>query len=180
MKKITAILILTAFAFQLCFAQDIYYTRNATLFLNGALDGKTVQLQTTELSVKLDYETADIIIKFPFSSLVTEIDSLQEMIKNTTTEVVFDGKLGLEYINTETHPPMKFTLEGWLNIGKEETLVEGEGELHHIGKANQYACMLGLTLHLDLEALGVKLPLNGMKQEFEAVITQALLQSDKN
>ncbi len=163
------------------FAQlDTYYTRNATLNLNAELNGESLKLRTHELSVMLDYETAYIIIRFPVRSLQTGVDSLDAMLKGSTTEVVFDGKLGIEYVNTEDHPPMKFTTEGWLAVGDSKTLITGGGELHHIGNTTTYACMLGLTMQLGFEELGLDLPMPGLENEFEVVITQALLQRDKN
>ncbi|MCB0634383.1 MAG: hypothetical protein R2824_32870 [Saprospiraceae bacterium] len=180
MKKMLIVLLFIAGGLQHGFSQDIYYTRNATLVLNGELDGKALTLQTGELNVKLDYETTEIIIRFPVSSLITDLDNLQTRIEKTNSEVIYEGKLGLEYVNTENHPPMQFTTEGWLNINGEKRLIEGTGELHHIGKSNQYACMLGLNMVLDLEVLHIHLPIEGLENEFEVVITQALLQRDKN
>ena len=176
MKKMLILLLFIAIGRQHGLSQDIYYTRNATLFLNGELNGKALTLQTTELNVKLDYETAEIII----SSLATDLDSLQTQIEKINSEVVYEGKLGLEYVNTENHPPMQFTTEGWLNINGEKKLIEGTGELHHIGQSNQYACVLGLKMILDLEVLNMHLPVQDLNSEFEVVITQALLQRDKN
>ncbi|PHN01846.1 hypothetical protein [Flavilitoribacter nigricans] len=180
MKKILILLLLIAIGLQSGLSQDIYYTRNATLTLNGGLSGKALTLQTSELNVKLDYETAEIIIRFPVSSLTTDLDSLQTRIEKSNSEVVYEGKLGLEYVNTENHPPMQFTTEGWLNINEEKQLIEGTGELHHIGKSNQYACVMGLNMILNLDALNIYLPIEGLDSEFEVVITQALLQRDKN
>lgn len=180
MKKILILLLLIAIGLQYGLSQDIYYTRNATLYLNGGVNGKALTLQTSELNVKLDYETAEIIIRFPVSSLTTDLDSLQHWIQNINSEVIYEGKLGLDYVNTENHPPMQFTTEGWLNINTEKRLIEGNGELHHVGQSNQYACVLGLNMILDLKALNIHLPIEGLDSEFEAIITQALLQRDKN
>ncbi len=181
MKKILLTLIVVTVFWSIGFAQaDTYYTRNATLTLNSEWNGEPLQLITRELSVMLDYETAFIIIRFPVSSLETEADSLNTMLDRSKVEVVFDGKLGMEYINTQDHPPMKFETEGWLTIGDSKELVTGEGELHHIGNSTKYACMLGMTMQLNFEDLGLPLPLSGMDKRFEAIITQALLQRDKN
>jgi hypothetical protein len=181
MKKVFLTLIALSVFWSIGFAQaDTYYTRNATLTLNAELDGEALKLVTRELSVMLDYETAFIIIRFPVSSLETEADSLNAMLEKSRTEVVFDGKLGMEYVNTEDHPPMKFETEGWLIMGSSKALVNGKGELHHIGNTTKYACMLGLTMQLDFKDLQIPPPLSGLNENFEAIITQALLQRDKN
>ncbi len=181
MKKIFLITAILMTACSMGFAQeDTYYTKGAILQLNGELDGKPLHLQTNELGVMLDYETAYIIVRFSIRSLQTEVDSLNKMFDKNKLEVVFDGKLGLEYVNTEDHPPIKFTTEGWLTVGDSKSLVRGEGELHHIGNTTTYACMLGMTMQLGFEELNIELPISGLRDEFEVVITQALLQKDKN
>jgi hypothetical protein len=180
MKKILQILTILTLAWGSAIAQDVYYTKSATLKLNGELDGKALQLDTRQLGVMLDYETTEIIIRFPLSSLKSGIDSLDRLIKSSPAEVVFDGSLSLEYINTENHPPLKFTAEGWLTVDKSKKLVTGEGELHHLDDAGQIACMMGMTLPLNLKDLGLRNPVPGLKDDFEAVITQAVLKKDKN
>ncbi len=161
-------------------AQDTYYTRDATLTLNGAFNGQPITLYTRQLGVMLDYETAFLIIRFPVSSLVSGIDSLDQLLRKSNTEVVFDGKLGLEYIKTDNHPPMKFSAEGWLSVGDAKTLITGQGELHHLDDSGQIACMLGMTMNLNFDQLKVPLPLPGLAPDFEAVIKQAVLKKDKN
>ena len=180
MKKFLQILTILALTWGSACAQDVYYTKSATLKLNGELDGKALQLDTRQLGVMLDYETTEMIIRFPLSSLKSGVDSLDRLLKNSALEAVFDGSLSLEYINTENHPPLKFTAEGWLMVGNSKTLITGEGELHHIDDTGQIACMMGMTMHLNLKDLNLQNPVPGLKDDFEAVITQAVLQKDKN
>lgn len=180
MKKILLSLTILIVAWSASRAQDVYYTKSATLKLNGELDGKALQLDTRQLGVMLDYETTEMIIRFPLNSLKSGVDSLDSFIKKSALEVVFDGTLSLEFINTENHPPMKFTSEGWLTVGNSKTLITGEGELHHIDDTGQIACMMGMTLRLNLKDLNLRNPLPGLKDDFEAVITQVVLKKDKN
>ena len=164
----------------LSYSQDVYYTRDASLLLNGALNGKALKIKTKELSVKLDYETSYMTVRFLVNSLETEIDTINNMLSESLTEVVFEGKLGLEYINTNDHPPLKFTTEGSLMIGNSESQIRGTGELHHIESSGGYACRLGLIMQLNLQELNIEPPLSGLDNRFEVFITQALLQKDKN
>lgn len=189
MKKILSLMIFQFVVLCSSFAQDTYQTRNATLTLNGELNGKALHLQTQALSVRLNYETAQIVISFPLRSLQTTLteaeqdsfsqDSLSQMLEKSFTEVVFDGKLGLEYVNTGDHPPMKFKTEGFLIIGTSKAHVEGKGELHHMSSTADLACMLGLRMTLNFKDLGIRIPFPGLNENFEAIITQALLQQDK-
>lgn len=180
MKNTILILAFSFISGSISIAQDVYYTKQATLQLVGELDGQLLALQTTQLGIKLDYETASVIVRFQLSSLKTDIDSINEMLKKSKLEVVFDGKLGLEYINTENHPPQNFEAEGKLTIGGLEAIIHGDGELLHIGRATDYACMLKMTIPLNFKDLSISGLLPGLNDKFEAVITQALLQKDKN
>ena len=180
MKNILFIVTLILVSVPSSYAQNVYYTKSATLKLNGELDGKAFSLDSRQLGVMLDYETTEMIIRFPLNSLKSGVDSLDRLLKSSALEAVFDGTLSLEYINTENHPPLKFTSEGWLTVGNSKTLIIGEGELHHLDDAGQIACMMGMTLHLNLKDLNLQNPVSGMKNDFEAVITQAVLKKDKN
>lgn len=161
-------------------AQDVYYTRNATITINTAIGGKIISFKSDELSARLDYETAEIIMRMPLKSLRSGVDSLDEKMMRTNGEAVFDGKLGLEYINTENHPPMHFDLEGWLILDLEKHLISGKGQLHHNANSSEYACMLGLEMILNFEDLNIHIPFKNLDSDFEVVVTQALLQRDKN
>ncbi|MCB0534184.1 MAG: hypothetical protein KDD14_18420 [Saprospiraceae bacterium] len=185
MKQIIGTLVLIGLVCCSSLAQNTYQTRNAVLTLNGALGEQALNLQTRELSVRLDYETAYLIIQFPLRSLQsvqpgTVADSVLTMLDRSATQVVFDGKLGLEFINTEDHPPMHFKTEGLLTIGTTKTVVQGKGELHHLSNTSDFACALGMTMQLSFQNLGIHIPLTGLADNFEVVITQALLQRDKN
>jgi hypothetical protein len=163
------------------FAQeDVYYTRNATLRINGAFDGEAIFAETKEVSVKLDYETTEMILRFPLYSLTATKDTLNRFLKNKLFDIIFIGELGLDYINTESHPPQAFAVEGWLIIETSKIKIVGKGELHHVNDSGEYACMLGLNMPLNLKDLKINLPWPGLADDIEVVVTQALLRKDKN
>lgn len=133
----------------------MYYTRNATITVSVSIGDNLIPFQSDELSVKLDYETAEIIMHLPLNSLHSGIDSLDRQLKTLNDEASFDGKLGLEYINTDNHPPINFDLEGWLVLDPNKQLITGKGQLHHNANSSEYACMLGLNLKLNFEDLNI-------------------------
>ena len=180
MKKILTILAVISCAWSMAFAQDeVYFTWNAKLQLNGAFRGEPIHLETGEVSIKLDYETTEMILRFNMSSLNSNVDTVNQVLRNKLSDVVFDGELSLDYINTESHPPQHFTVDGWLILGTSKTRIKGKGELHHINDAGELACMLGMTMHLNLEELKVGHPWPGLENEFEAIVTQAILKKNK-
>lgn len=161
-------------------AQDIYYTKDAMLILNGELAQKPLKARTKKLNIKLDYETTFITIRFFLNSLETGIDSIDNELKKISTEIVFEGNFNLKSINTRDHPPIKFITDGTLSINGGTSSLRGTGELYHIENSQVYACRLGLILPINLSELNIKTPFYGLNDNFEAVITQALLQKDKN
>ena len=160
--------------------EDVYYTRNATLRINGVFDEEATYAETKEVSVKLDYETTEMILRFPLYSLISDIDTLNTVLKNRLFDIVFVGELGLDYINTESHPPQIFKVEGSLIIETTKIKIEGKGEIHHVNDSGEYACMLGVNIFLNLKDLKIISPWPGLEDEIEVVITQALLRKDKN
>jgi len=161
-------------------AQDTYYSREATLKLTGQLNGEDLHLQTSNVNVVIDYETAGIDMRFEVKTLNTEIDSLDKMLSKSNMKVHFSGKLGLEYINTANHPPLKFDLEGWLDINGSRSWIKGRGDLYHLGYSSAYSCVLSITILLDTEELNLPFEIPGIGDEFEAVMQHALLELDKN
>lgn len=161
-------------------AQDVYYTRGATLHLNGELNGAPLQLKTNKLLVRLDYETAEAIMRLRVSDLQCEVDSIQTLLRHSPTEFVYEAKLSLDFISTEKHPPLDFSVEGWLLHDGLKTWVKGEGELHYNANSAEYTNLMGLKFRLNLASLGIEPPLEGLKDDIEAVVVQALLQKEKN
>ena len=179
MKKINLIIVFIISIFGSVIAQDhLYYTRNASLNIHGEFQGESLHGTTRQLGITLDYETTEIILKLNLNNLVFDVDSLNKMIQTNQQEIEFKGTLSLEHINTDDHPPLKFTMEGWVEIGDEKNEIEGKGELHHIDQSENFACMLGMTISLNLDDFGIEIP--NLENEIEVVIKQALLKTDKN
>lgn len=65
-----------------------------------------------------------------------------------------------------------------LEAGNTKRNVEGEGELHHVDDAENFACMLGMKIYLSLKDYNIEIP--DLEDEIEVIITQALLKKDKN
>lgn len=180
MKKLILFSVFSLFFVSFGISQnDVYYTRNATLQVNGKFENQQLFGQTQELAVRLDYETTEMIIKFNFNTLEFNIDTINTILKFENQEITFTGKLSLEYINTKGHPPLDFLVEGWLIAGNSKTQIKGEGELIHMNDSGNFACMLGMKITLNLNDLNLDIP-SGLFEEVEIIVTQALLENDKN
>ncbi len=159
---------------------DTYYTKHAEMKLHAVWEGQPITFKTNRLAITLDYETTEILVRLPVSSLTSGIDSLDRWLSNQPLELLFDGKLDLDYINTQKHPPLQFGFEGWLSAEDRKSFLTGKGELYHLSDKEQVACMLGLEALLNADSLGVSWPFPGFEPEFEVQVTKALLRKDKN
>ena len=181
MKKIILIIILSIAFWDVGTSQiDVYYTQNATLQINGAFNNQPISGQSNDVGVSLNYETAEMMLRFNLNSLYFDQDTISSLFLGKDDIIVtFNGKLSLEYINTKDHPPMPFTIEGWLVANDLKTKLNGKGVIHHINDSGNYACMLSMNLELSLEDLNIEIP-EGIYKKAEIVITQTLLQKDKH
>ena len=75
--------------------------------------------------------------------------------------MVFEGKLGMEFVNPGSQLPLQFTAEGWLTIGRSGSVVRGTGDFYPIGNNSDFSCLLSLTINLDLNELNLDLPIAG-------------------
>ncbi|NNF34070.1 MAG: hypothetical protein HKN68_08180 [Saprospiraceae bacterium] len=181
MKKILPVLSVLFLTLASGFAQNnIYYSRDAKLQIIGSYQKELMIAKTMALNIVLDYETAEILLRFPLSSLNTNVDTINEILKFNSTEVIFKGKLGMDYINTQIQRPQTFKVEGLLTIKGSRTAIDGNGELHHVDDVGEVSCLLGLVFPLDMKALNIDLDLADLEGEFEVIITQAVLHVDKN
>jgi hypothetical protein len=179
MKKLITVLILSMTISTVYTQYNVYYTRNAILQVNGEFENELLLGQSKELRISLDYETTEIVIRFHPNDLKFNIDTLNQILESEFEEVIFKGRLSLDHINTTGHPPQKFVVEGKLEVNGNTSQVAGKGELHHITDSGEFSCMLGMTVLLNLNDLGLETPA-GLFKEIEIVITQALLRTDKN
>jgi hypothetical protein len=180
MKKTILLLVLSITLSNLYTQNNIYYTRDAILQVNGEFNNQFMFGQTRALNITLDYETTKILIRFKPSALKFNIDTLNNIIENENAEVVFRGELSLDYINVNNQAPLEFVVQGHLELGQKKIKINnGKGELHHINDSGDFSSMLGMTFLFNLNDLDLNIP-TGLFEEVEIVITQALLKDDKN
>ncbi len=183
MKQLLLCSILCTFSLLTLFAQhesSTYYTLNASLEVRTVWQGEVVIFRSHEVSIALDYETAEMRLHLPVHSLESGIEVLDTRLrKEAPEEIDFTGKLGLAYINTNKHPPIDLEFEGVLDWDSQKVPIRGEGQLLHINDQGQLvACMLGLETRIKTSQLGIKEP--ALADELEIILIQALLEQDKN
>lgn len=174
MKKVIIIAFLLMVISGISVAQDkIYSTEIASLQVQGQYNGNSLLGSTNRLGIILNYETTEIVLRLNLDDLKFDSDTLNKIVQESHSEIEFKGTLSLAHINTKDHPPLNFTLEGWVEINNEKKKIEGNGELHHTDQSGSFTCMIGIVMHLDLDDFDIQIP--KLENEIKVVIKQALL-----
>ncbi|MCF6171326.1 MAG: hypothetical protein L3J31_00440 [Bacteroidales bacterium] len=128
--------------------QDMYLTTTGQLIIKAHLNDKAVDIVSKDLIIMLDYETGKVVMKQKISALIINNDSIQSKFQNMQDDYIrFEGKLGLDYINTSGHPPLDFAVEGTIYPGNKYVI--GKGHLVHLVQGTANACLLSLSFTLQ-------------------------------
>ena len=137
---------------------QIYRTMNGQLTITGSVGDSVLMMRSNDLVISLDYESAELVIRLNKETLGREGETESaNSLSNTSSEVLFKGKLGIDYVITQKHPPLDFEVEGYLFNGNEKSFVTGNGHLEHI-HANEYACILNLDFFISPDLLSIDWP----------------------
>ena len=144
------------------FGQDEYYTLSGNMLITAVINEKPMKITNKELLIRLNYETAEFLLKIDKSNFKTGIDSLDKKLEMLKYDIVeYKGKFGLDNINTNGHPPLDFEAEGVLSTNSE--IIKGEGHLEHIANRGQFSCLLTLKFLVPIEDLGIEINLEGLE-----------------
>ncbi len=137
---------------------QIYRTMNGQLSITGLVGDSVLMMQSNALVISMNYETAELMIRLNKETLGREGETESvNSLANTSSELLFKGKLGIDYVITQKHPPLDFEVEGYLFNEEGKTYVTGTGHLEHI-HANEYACILNLNFYIDPALLSIDWP----------------------
>ena len=154
--------------------QKVYQTSAGTLTITAFIDDKPIKIGSRKLLILLDYETGKLIMKQEISALTSDNDTIQRKLENKANEYIrFEGKLGLDYINTLGHPPLDFQIEGTLY--PEGYHIIGSGHLVHRVHGTSSSCLLSMNFQLEVDKLFPDAKLQGLDNKIYIGITQSLL-----
>lgn len=159
-------------------AQEVYGTINGTIHITGVWNDSALIAVSNQLVVLLNYETAQFELRLDKSTLRTGIDSLDKKLKKLERDIlVYEGKLGIEYVQTQSHPPQDFEVEGYLTCAPHNENIIGKGHLEHIF-GDVYSCILNMTFHLNLKETNLNIDLPGLVDEVHVEIIQTVLKRE--
>lgn len=173
LKKIILLLFFIT-ALTKVYAQDEYRTNSGILFIKVQYKGELVNISSKQLLVLLDYETGKVILKQKVSNLFSDNNIVQSWIdKHRDEELIFTGKLGIDYINTKSHPPLDFKVEGYLSPGDSQII--GQGVLIHRVEKSSAACLLSMNFRLKFVDVFPGIELDGIGDDIYVQVAQSLL-----
>lgn len=142
-------------------AQEIhgeYRTMDGQMIVTGHVGDSTLQMKTNRLVIALNYETAELVIRINPSTVKNVSDpATKDPFVNTNTQVLFEGKLSLDRVITQKHPPLDFDVEGYLFNDDQWTWIRGTGHLEHI-HGDEYACVLNMEFEIAPGLLSIQWP----------------------
>ncbi len=160
-------------------AQGVYRTQSGDMKITAVSADTIMKITTKDLLVLLNYDNANIIIKMDKSTFKTGNDSLDKKLALMKYDIIeFKGKLGVDYINTNGHPPLDFEVKGVISTN--ENTISGTGHLEHISSRGIYSCLLTIKFNLKVEDLGLNLSGLKLKDDIQVEIVQAVLNKSQD
>lgn len=159
------------------YAQDYYTSKKGQVIVQSVYYDTVLVIKSDELIMQLDYGKANLKMSVDLNSFSSAVDSVNtELEELTGKNVSFDGKLGIDYVNTKAHLPQKFDFSGTLRYSGINVLVKGEGSLTHIFSNSEItSCILWLEFKLNTEKLRWNLPEYGLSNIININVIQAIL-----
>jgi len=158
---------------------DVYRTQNGNMIITVVSADTVLKITTKELLVLLNYNNANITIKMDKSTFKTGNDSLDKKLALLKYDIItFKGKLNIDYINTNGHPPLDFEVKGIISTNQK--IIAGSGHLEHISSHGLYSCLLTLKFNLKISDLGINIEGLHLKDEIQIEVVQAVLNETSN
>ena len=171
--KYALVVTVTILSFQ-AKSQDVYRTQNGNMVITVESADTILKLTTKDLLVLLNYNNAKFEMKMDKSTFYTGNDSLDKRLALMKYEIIeFNGKLDLEFINTDGHPPLDFEVEGILSTN--DNVINGTGHLEHISNRGAFSCLLTLKFNLKVGDLGLNIKWLNLKDDIQIEVVQIVL-----
>lgn len=139
--------------------QVVFGTAHAVMNVNINYADSVIKLQTSDLKVSLNYQTAECFMHLKGKDLYlldstwkADLSELEEL------EFTFTGNFDLDYIKTTNHPPFSFEVQGDLRFGVDDLQLMGKGDLTQISDG-AYPSQISLEFKIgpdDLQNLSMK------------------------
>ena len=158
---------------------DHYYTVDGTMMIQGALNDSAIQAKSKKVTVLIDYNTGEFQLYFDASTLRTGMPIIDTLLTKEKGNVIrYEGKFGIDHVQTESHPPLDFIVEGYINCSYHNDFIHGKGRLVHLYDGN-YSCYLNLSFDLTLDQLPFNIAIDGLDENIRIEIVQMVLSQNR-
>lgn len=136
-------------------AAQVYQTQAGTILASGRYKGAGVTGVSNHLIMQLNYESAAIQLRLMISSLLTKNDSLNGLLQKLAgQELIFNGKMNIAFVQTNSHPKQKFKTEGMLYLNSLNKPFSFSCVLQHFPIGNT-SCILSGEFIIDLKQFNI-------------------------
>lgn len=135
---------------------QLYQTQSGIVQVNGRYKGASVTAVSNHLFMHLNYDRAEMHLRLMVPTLVTENDSLNELLQKLAgQELAFDGKMNIAFVQTKNHPKQKFTTQGMLFLNGTGRSFSFSSLLEHFPRGNA-SCILSGEFIIDLKQFNIE------------------------
>ncbi|MBN8670004.1 MAG: hypothetical protein J0L80_04920 [Chitinophagales bacterium] len=156
MKKSLTILVLLLLCLK-GYSQPYYRTDMGAITITGIFNGASTHAESKHLNLQVNYDNATFNMQLPVSSIVSNNDSLNIILKETIDQIGFTGRMNMKMdvisVPTKNHPKQIFPIEGVLVLNKKGNPIQFTAILEHIN-GSKTSCMLSGRFTIDLNDFG--------------------------
>ncbi|MBL4585937.1 MAG: hypothetical protein JKX84_02605 [Flavobacteriales bacterium] len=160
--------------------QDYYYTVDGKMMINASINDSAISVVSKKVTVLIDYDTGEFLLTFDVSTLKTGDRKLDSLLMMDEGHLIrYEGKFGIDHVPTESHPPLDFLVEGYINCSYHNDFIQGRGTLQHLYDAT-YSCYLNLSFDIALDQLPFDIPIEGLDERVQIEIIQMVLNQNSS
>ena len=165
------------FVFNDTYSQKIFTTKKGEVIAQSKYYDTVIAVKSNDLFMQMDYEKAKLKMFVNLNSFNSNFDSIDVRLKAiSSNQISFDGKLGIDLINTQQHSPQNFNITGYVKYGTAKVMINGKGTLTHIVSNGEIAsCILWLEFTFNTKRFLWNLPSYGISETITVQIIQAVL-----
>lgn len=159
---------------------DYYITVDGTIMIQGKLNEQPLMAKSNKVTVLVNYNTGDFTMYFDASTLKTGVMALDTvLLKQKGYVIQYEGKFGVDHVQTESHAPLNFMVEGYINCHYHNDYIQGKGRLEHLYD-DHYSCYLNMSFDLTLDQLPFKIEVERLDEHIRVEIVQMVMNQNNS
>jgi hypothetical protein len=159
--------------------QILYTTTNGHVVVVAEQDSNRIIGESHKAFIVFNYQKAEIEAILNLKTLDTGIDTLNQLLQTLKeSEVRYKGKLGIDYIETKSHPPQTFDILGMLTLNSVTKQVTFKATLTHLSNSSAFACLLTAGTTIKFVDFNIRQSVIDSSETINIQIVQSVLRKD--